>query len=82
MIDDEDEPEYIIPINQNVPVPSCLDEESSVDILRNYYEGFKVPTETKNLLDWFSQQIRAHRLSIQNTSPTIDIFFGSKHKPK
>ena len=36
LIDDEDDPEDIMMINQNVPIPSFLDTESSVDVLRNY----------------------------------------------
>ena len=78
LIDDNDDPEDIMAINQNVPVPSFLYSESSVDVLRNYCEGFKVPTEPQFLLEQFAQQIRVHRLSIPKISPTIDIFFGSK----
>ena len=72
----------IIPTNQIFPVPSFLDAKSSVDVLRNYCEGLKVPIETQFLLDQFAQQIQAIRLSITKTSPTIDSFFGSKPKPK
>ena len=81
LIDDDDEPKEFMPITQNVPVPSFQNAESSVDVLRDYCEGAKVPTETRFLLDRFAQQIRAHRLSIPKTSPTIDSFFGKKPKP-
>ena len=74
--------EEIIPINQNVPVPSFLDAKISVDVLRNYCKGLKVPTKTQFLLDQFAQQIRAHRSSTTKKSPTIDIFFGSNTKLK
>ena len=46
MIDDEGGPESIMLINQNVPVPSFLNAESSDDVLRNYCDGLKVPTKT------------------------------------
>ena len=49
----------IIKIKQNVPVSSFLDEESSVGVLLKYCEGFKVPKETRFLLDQFAQQIQA-----------------------
>ena len=81
LIDDDNEPEELMHITQNVPVPSFQNAESSVDVLHNYCEGAKVPTETRFLLDRFAQQIRAHRLSIPKTSPTIDSFFGKKPKP-
>ena len=81
-IDDEDETEDIIPINQKIPVPSFLDAKSSVDVLRNYCEGLKVPTETRFFIGRFAQQIRDHRFPIPNTSATIDSFFGIKPKPK
>ena len=51
LIDDEDEPEYIMLINQNVPASSFLNKESSADVLLNYCEGLKFPTETRFLLD-------------------------------
>ena len=35
----------IMPINQNVPVPSFLDAGSSVDALHNYCEGLKFPIQ-------------------------------------
>ena len=38
LIDDEDDPEDIMLINKNVPVPSFLYSESSDDVLRNYCE--------------------------------------------
>ena len=82
MIDDEVDPEEIIPINQSFTVPSFLDAESSVDVFQNYCEGLKVPIETEFSICQFAQKIRAHRLSILKTSPTIDSLFGSKHKPK
>ena len=44
LIDDEDEPEDIMTINQNVPVLSFLDAEICANVLRNYCEGLKVPT--------------------------------------
>ena len=69
-------------ININVPFPSSLDVEISVDVFRNYCGGFKVPTETRFLLDQFAQQIRAHRLLILEKSPTIDNFFRSNPEPK
>jgi len=74
LIDDDDKRKDILPINQNVPVPSFLDAESSIAVLRNYCEGSKVPTETRFLLDQFAQQIRAHRLSNPKASPTTDSF--------
>ena len=46
LIDDGDDPEDIITINQNFPVPSFLDAESSAFLLHNYCEGLKVSTET------------------------------------
>ena len=51
LIDDEDETENIMLINQNVPVPSFLNAESSDDVLLNYCDGLKVITETRFLLD-------------------------------
>ena len=33
--------------NQNISVASFLDAESSVGVLRNYFEGLKVPTADK-----------------------------------
>ena len=38
LVDDEDYLEEKIIINQNVPVSSFLYAESSVDVLRNYFE--------------------------------------------
>ena len=35
LIDDGDDPEDTMPINQNIPVPSILDAETSVDVLLN-----------------------------------------------
>ena len=51
LIYDEFKPEDII--SQNVLVPSFLGAYISVDVLRNYCEGLKVPTETQFLLDRF-----------------------------
>ena len=82
LIDDEYDPEDIMQTNQNFPVPSFLDAESSVDVLHNYCEGLKVPIETQFFLDQFAHQIQSHRLLIPKKSPTIDYFFGSKPKPK
>ena len=49
----------IIHIKQKVPVPSFLYAESSVGVLINYCEGFKVPKETRFLIDQFAQHIQA-----------------------
>ena len=70
------------PTGTFVPVPSFLDELGSVNVLFNYCEASKAPTETQFFLDLFAQKIRVHRLSIPMTIPTIDGFFGSKPKPK
>ena len=40
-----------MPTNKNVPVPSFLYAERSFDVLQNYCEGLKVPTETRFLLN-------------------------------
>ena len=42
MIDNEDEPEDNMSVNQNFPVTSHLNAETSDDVLRNYCDGLKI----------------------------------------
>jgi len=59
-------------------VPTFLEAEKYIDLLRRYSESVNLRTEERHLLDRFAHSVQAEWLSRPRSSPTLHHFFGPK----